>query len=118
LAGLTIGALLGLLFTEHPLGAIAGGAVGNALGNQPLSLEAAVRGYFTQESLPVIGFYRLGPTSVKVLFRYRDQFWTITSRAPDSPYWTPEDLDDWLYGDIINKKLPAKLKKINAHLNQ
>ena len=118
LAGTTVGVLLGLLFTEHPMGAVAGGAIGNALSNQPLPLEAAVRSYFTQKGLPVIGFYRLGPRAAKVLFRYRDQYWIVISRAPENPFWTPETLDDWLYGDIIERQLPAKLAEIDARLNQ
>ena len=91
--------------------------IGNALANQPLSLEAAVRAYFTKKGLPVIGFYRLGPQAAKVLFHYRDQFWTVTSRAQDSPNWTPDALNDWLYGDII-EKLNTMLTAIDARLTQ
>lgn len=113
LAAIVFGAL-GWWLTQHPVGAIAGGAVGNA---QPLPLEAALRAHFTRMGLPVIGFYRLGPRAAKVLFRYRDHYWTITSRVQESPNWTPETLDDWLYGDIISQ-LTAKLSKINASPNQ
>lgn len=100
------------------MGAVVGGAIGNALANQPLSLEAAVRAYFTQKRLPVIGFYRLGPKAAKVLFHYRDGAWIVMSRAPDNPNWTPDDLDDWLYGDLIERQLPAKLAEIDVRLNQ
>ena len=116
LAGITVGALLGLLVTENPGGAIAGGAIGGALSNQPLSLEAAIRSYFTNRGLVVIGFYRLGPNAAQVLFRYREQYWIVTSRAPDNTDWTLEALDDWLYGDIIEWQLPTKLSEINTRL--
>ncbi len=116
LAGLIFGAILGLGLTENPMGALAGGAIGGALANQPLPLEAAIRAYFGKMNLPVVGFYRLGPRAAKVLFRYREQFWTIMSRAPESSNWTSEMLDDWLYGDIVEKQLPIRLRNIDAHL--
>lgn len=118
LAGIILGAILGGALTENPIGAIAGGAIGNSLANQPLPLEAAVRAYFTDKGLPVIGFYRLGPKAAKVLFYYGDQYWTVESRAPDFPNWTPDALDDWLYGEIIEKQLPIKLAEIDSRLNQ
>jgi hypothetical protein len=115
-AGTLGGALLGLIFTGNPLGAIAGGVVGNALTNQPLSLEAAVRAYFANRGLTVIGFYRLSPNGAMVLFRHQNQFWTVTSIAPYNSTWTTEDLDDWLYGDLTEEQLSNKLAEINARL--
>jgi hypothetical protein len=114
---MTVGALLGLLFTANPLGAVAGGAIGSALSNQPLPLETALRAYFTQIGLPVIGFYRLGPRAAKVLFSHHNQFWIVESHAPDNPNWTPNDLDDWLYGDIVENQLPTKLGEIDARFS-
>ena len=114
LAGMIFGAILGLGLTANPMGVPAGGAIGNALANQPLPLETAIRNYFTKIDLPVVGFYRLGPRAAKVLFRHRDQFWTIMSRAPESSSWTPEMLDDWLYGDIVEKQLPIRLRNIKS----
>jgi len=116
LAGIIFGALLGLGVTENPAGAVAGGAIGGALANGPLPLESAIRSYFAKRNLPVVGFYRLGPRAARVLFRHRDQFWTIMSRAPESSSWTPDVLDDWLYGDIVEKQLPERLRVIDAHL--
>lgn len=116
LAGITIGALLGLIVTENPLGAVAGGAIGSALGNQPLPLESAIRSYFTARGLDVIGFYRLGPRAVQVLFRHGEQYWMVASRAPDNANWTLDSLDDWLYGDLIDLQLPAKLAEIETRL--
>jgi hypothetical protein len=115
-AGTLSGALLGLIFTGNPFGAIAGGMIGNALTSQPLSLEAAVRTYFANRGLTVIGFYRLGPNGAMVLFRHQNQFWTVGSTAPDNYTWTTEDLDDWLYGDLTEQQLPNKLVEINARL--
>jgi hypothetical protein len=107
--------ILGWLLTENPLGALAGGAIGNSLANQPLPLETALRTYFSQHNLPLISFYRLGPKAAKVLFSHRNQFWTVTSHAPDSPSWSNEKLEDWLYGDIV-QKLESKLSDIDARL--
>ena len=116
LAGIILGVILGLGVSENPAGALPGGAIGGALANGPLPLEGAIRTYFGRRNLPVIGFYRLGPRVAKVLFRYRDQFWTISSDAPESANWTPETLDDWLYGDIVEKQLPIRLRHIDTHL--
>jgi hypothetical protein len=112
IAGATVGALLSLLFTANPIGIIAGGAVGNALGNQPQPLEAAIRSYFTKKDLPVIGFYRLGPHAAKVLFSYLNQYWIVESHAPQNPNWTAEQLEDWLYGDLV-QTLGSKLAGID-----
>jgi hypothetical protein len=117
LGGTILGALIGLSISSSPLGLIAGGALGN-LASQPLSLEAAIRSYFDKQGLPVIGFYRLGPKAAIVLFRYRDQFWTVGSTAPDNPDWTSDGLDDWLYGDIMERQLPGKLAEINTRLTK
>jgi len=117
MGGTILGALIGLAISSTPIGLIAGGTLGN-LASQPLSLEAAIRSYFDKIGLPVIGFYRLGPQAATVLFRYHDQFWTVGSTAPNSPDWTPDGLDDWLYGDITENQLPSKLAEINAHLTK
>lgn len=118
LAGIVGGALLGWLFTENPVGAIAGGAVGNVLTTQPLSLDAAIRAHFATLGLAVIGFYRLGPRAAMVLFRHHDKFWTVGSSAPDDSNWMSDDLDDWLYGDIVANQLPRKLAEIDALLTR
>ncbi len=116
-AGTAVGALLALLFTTNPVAVLAGGAIGDALANQPLPLEAAIRSYFAQKGLPIISFYRLGPYAARVLFNYLDQYWIVESHAPQNPNWTPENLDDWLYGDMV-QTLEAKLTQINRRLIQ
>ena len=113
-AGTIFAALIGLAIAGNPIGAIAGGAVGKVLTNQPLPLEAAIRSYFTKLGLPVIGFYRQGPQAATVLFQFQDQFWTVEGRAPYSPNWTSDGLEDWLYGEITEKQLPEKLKAITG----
>jgi hypothetical protein len=118
MAGTFIAGLLGLAIAGNPIGAIAGGVIGNVLANQPLPLEAAIRAHFTKRGLPVIGFYRQGPQAATVLFQFQNQFWTVTGRAPDSPGWTLDGLEDWLYGEITETRLPEKLDEINAHLQQ
>jgi hypothetical protein len=114
-AGTIAFGILGWLLTANPLGALAGGALGNSLVTQPKPLEAAVRAYFTQRNLPLIAFYRLGPKAAKVLFTYLNQFWTVTSHAPESSSWSDETLEDWLYGDIV-QNLEMKLSEIKHRL--
>jgi hypothetical protein len=113
-----VGSLLGLLLTGGAGGALLGGFLGAAAANQPQPLEAAIRAHFMKLGLPVIGFYRFGPRAAKVSFRYRDQFWIVESHAPENPDWTPENLDDWLYGDIVEQQLPTKLARIDSRLNR
>ena len=117
-AGTILGALLGGVLTEHPVGAILGGVAGNAIASQPLSLETAIREYFTQQSLSVIGFYRQGYYGIKVLFQFgKSGFWVVESRVPKQPgVWPTEVRDDWLYGDVIDIQLPAKFQQINTFL--
>ena len=107
--------ILGLVLTQNPLGALAGGAIGNSLARQPQPLEAAIRSHFAIQNVPLIAFYRLGPKGAKVLFRHRNQFWIINSQAPESPNWNNERLEDWLYGDLI-QNLQTKLSEIDARL--
>jgi hypothetical protein len=54
--------------------------------------------------------------AVQVLFRDGQQYWMVGTRAPDNAHWTLESLDDWLYGDIVEWQLPAKLAEITNRL--
>lgn len=110
-AGTAIGALPGLIFTENLGGAIIGGLAGNALANQPLNLEAAVRTYFLQKNLSVIFVYR-SPKSIEVVFKYNNQFWSIKSIIPDTLQLKAEDIEDWLYGNLVKNELPRKMNEI------
>ncbi len=76
----------------------------------------AVRQYFAQHNLEVIFFYR-APRAVKVTFRYgTNAYWTIESAMPDELKLPPEDVEDWLYGNLIKKELPKKIRRIKAYL--
>ena len=114
-ASAIIGALLGLVLTENPGGAILGGIAGKALSNKTMPLETAVRNYFLQNNLLVIFFYR-SPRSIEVTFKAYNQFWAVKSSIPDSLILKPEDIEDWLYGNLIKKELPKKLKQIRNSL--
>jgi len=114
-AGAAIGALLGLFLTENIGGAILGGIAGNTLSNQPMSLEWSVRNYFAQNNLLVISFYR-SPKSIEVLFKSNNQFWTVKSVVPDLLSLNKEDVEDWLYGNLVKKELPKKIKQIQNSL--
>lgn len=90
-----------------PIGALIGGAAGNALANQRQPLEMAVREFLSKAGLELIFFYP-SPRSVKVTFRDpADAYWTAESIAPDHLIFaSTEDLSDWLYGDLVTNRLP------------
>jgi hypothetical protein len=71
--------------------------------NQPMPLHQAVRQTLTEKGLQVINFYRLGRFGAKVLFLYQGRYWTLESRALENPPMTTEQIEDWLYGDLILK---------------
>jgi hypothetical protein len=106
-AGILLGGLLGLALTENPGGAIAGGALGAAMANKPVELPQAIRQKFAQLGLDVVQYYRLGPLGAKVLFKYGNIFAAVESHAPHHPPMTPEQIDDWLYGDLTEQRLSA-----------
>lgn len=103
IGGAILGTFLGYALTKNPTGASAGGALGGAIGNNPLPLNEALRQKFAQKAMEVVSFYRLGTYSAKILFRHNNAYWTLESRAPDSPKMTIEQIDDWLYGDLSQK---------------
>lgn len=79
----------------------------------PLPLREAVGYALRAEEAELINFYRRVPYIAEVLFRHGGQFWTIRSEAPSQAQWTQEALDDWLYGDLVDYQLVAKLASIN-----
>lgn len=103
LAGTILGSLLGYALTQNSGGAVAGGAIGGVLTNQPLSLHQALRQKFNEKGLQVINFYRLGRFAAKVLFRFQDKYWILESHAPQFPEMEIEQIEDWLYGDLIKQ---------------
>lgn len=107
LVGILLGGLLGLALTEKPGGALAGGALGAAIANQPVELPQAIRQKFAELGLEVIQYYRLGPLGAKVLFKYGNIFASVESHAPGQPPMTPEQIDDWLFGDLTEQRLTA-----------
>lgn len=102
-AGAILGSLAAYLIGGNAGSAIGGGLLGAALMNQPLSLNQALRQKFTENNLEVINFYRLGRFGVKILFRYQNAYWTLETHAPQTPLMTDEQIEDWLYGDLIVK---------------
>ncbi len=108
------GAIVGAVLTGGLGGALLGGVAGNALADQRQSLESAVRQYFAQNNLEVIFFHR-APRAVKVTFRYgSNAYWTIESVMPDELKLPHEDVEDWLYGNLIKKELPKAARRIKA----
>ncbi len=101
--GALLGALFGYALTKNPTGAVAGSALGGVIGNKPMPLNEALRQKFAEKALEVVSFYRLGTYSAKVLFLHDNTYWTLESRAPNTPEMTIEQIDDWLYGDLVQK---------------
>jgi len=95
--------LVGYALGRNAESAIGGGLLGAVLMNQPLSLHQSLRQKITEKGLEIINFYRLGRFGAKILFRYQNAYWTLESRVPQTPPMTNEQIDDWLYGDLIEK---------------
>jgi hypothetical protein len=111
--GTIMGAIALGLLTGGWGGALLGGVAGGALANQRQPLEMAVRDYFDKQRLKVIFFYP-APRAVKVTFQYGDNdYWTVESVMPDHMHYSsPEDIADWLYGNLIQVELPKVLRRI------
>jgi hypothetical protein len=108
-----LGAIALGLFTGGLGWALLGGAAGTALANQKQPLEMAIREYFKQNGLEVIFFYP-APRAIKVTFRSdSNTYWTVESVLPDNWQLSPDDRDDWLYGNLIQNELPKILPRIN-----
>lgn len=102
IGGAMLEALAGYALTKNSGGALVGGAIG-ALSNQPLPLHQAVRQTFTEEGMDIVNFYRLGRFAAKVLFRFQNTYWTLESHAPQTSQMALEQIEDWLYGDLIQQ---------------
>lgn len=121
LVGILLGGLLGLALTENSGGALAGGALaggalGGAMANKPTELPQAIRQKFSEMGLEVVQYYRLGRFGAKVMFKYGDVFVAIESHAPSFPEMSPEQIDDWLYGDLTEQRLTAFLHQYAQRL--
>ncbi len=117
-SGALVGGIAGALVSGNWVGAILGGLAGNALATQPQNLEFAVRDYFAKTGLQVAFFYR-APRAIKVTFTPNNNaYWTIESIMPNGLNLSPEDAEDWLYGNLVEKELPKKIRKIQTFLAQ
>ena len=115
-SGAVLGGIAGALASGNWVGAVIGGLAGNALANQPQNLEFAVRDYFAKKGLQVAFFYR-APRAIKVTFQYgNNAYWTTESVMPDELNLSPEDAEDWIYGNLIEKELPKKIRQIQTFL--
>jgi len=111
-AGTILWAVAGGLLAG-PVGALVGGAAGNAIANQQQPLEMAIREYLAHHGFEVTFFYP-APRAFKVTFRYGPTaYWTAESIMPDSLlHLSPEDSADWLYGNFVKNELPSVLHRI------
>ena len=110
LLGVLLGGIAGLVLSEKAGGAALGSAIGGALGNRPLDLSQALRQFFTARGLEIIHFYRLGRFGAKIIFKWGSTFVALESHAPQQPAMTLEQIEDWLYGDLTEKKFDRFIK--------
>lgn len=94
-----------------PVGLLAGGALGHGAETPlPLPLDVALQAEFKKQGVTLIQLYRRGPFRLDVLFLAHGNYWTVTSTAPRAPGWYQADLDDWLFGDIVDCQLASWLQ--------
>lgn len=98
-----LGAVATYAATSNVAASLGAGAIGAALGNQPLTLGEALRRTFSEKGLRVVNFYRLGRFAAKILFLFNGVYWTLESHTPTSAEATLEDIEDWLYGDLVKQ---------------
>lgn len=85
-----------------------------AQGALPLSLEEALQAEFTARRIKLIQLYRGGPYQLEVLFFANGGYWTVASTAPQTPGWHQIDLDDWLFGDLVDVQLENWIQAYSA----
>ncbi|MCX5745758.1 MAG: hypothetical protein NT062_25055 [Proteobacteria bacterium] len=111
-AGGVIGGLIG-----GPLGILLGGALGHTGETPPpFPLEEALRHQFENRGTQLVELYRHGPFRIEAVFLTNTGFWTIVSTAPRVQGWTQVDLDDWLFGDMIDYHLDPWIRSYGARL--
>jgi hypothetical protein len=117
MAGGVVGGLIG-----GPLGILLGGALGHSGETPPpYSLEESLRRAFKERDLQFVELYRHGPFQIEVSFLI-DQvingsvFWTVGSIAPRVSGWKQVDLDDWLYGDLVDEQLDPWLQAYRVRI--
>jgi hypothetical protein len=113
LGALALGGLLGYSITQNAAGAIAGGSFG-ALFPTPVELPQALQQHFTGIGFQFVRFYRLGRFGAKIIFKYNETFVALESRAPQEPEMSPEQIEDWLYGDLTEQQF-EKFQRKFAH---
>ena len=118
LANASDGAILGAIalgiLTGGWGGALLGGLAGGALANQRQPLEMAIREYFKNIYNFDVVFVYPAPRAVKVTFCYGpNAYWTVESVMPDDLQLpSPEDNEDWLYGNLVTSELPKVLPRL------
>lgn len=89
-----------------PLGVIIGSVIGGAATERkPLPLDKALQLELERQGFHVTQIYRHGPNRLRVLISQHESFWTLDSRAPTNSQMSADDIDDWLYGDLIDFQL-------------
>lgn len=110
LAGTVLGAAIGGLIV-NPVGALIGALLGHAVSpREPFPLETALRESLHPYGLTLLQLYRYGPRKVRILVGQGASFWTLESEAPPHPALSQDDVDDWLYGDLIDYQFPKLYK--------
>lgn len=58
--------------------------------------------------------YRPSDRTCKVICLFRGDYLVAESSAPPSSAWTPWALEDWLYGDLVDREIPRLLARASS----
>ena len=109
--GAGLGAVIGGLISG-PAGVVVGGMLGHGAETEvPWPLDEALRAAFAAEGTPLVQLYRRGPFTLEALFISHGLYTTLVSSAPRVRGWQQLDLDDWLFGDLVDCQLGPWLRQ-------
>lgn len=87
-----------------PPGAALGAMLGHGGEKQaPFALTEALQMAFGARYAPLVQLYRHGPFALEALFQHGGEYFSLFAQAPVRSDWRQEDLDDWLYGELVEQ---------------
>jgi hypothetical protein len=108
-AGAALGGALSDRENEAALNMLLGAALGGLFGGmlaasmqEQLSLRQSLKSELARRGLHLISLRRFGPYKASMAYRTSDgHVWLIESQADSSHAWKQDDLEDWLYADML-----------------
>lgn len=109
-----LGAIAGGVFVRNTiLGALIGGLIGSAFSNTGKApLQNAIVSFAKACNLELVSFRRPSRRSVAVILRVRDEYFSFLSTAPNHSDLTDEDIEDWLFGDVVEYGFKAAISAL------